>query len=82
MAAHWCLCKLGGLLSLWGSSCCNSCFLGAPERKRPLDWYTNWGFCANGVALLHYQSDKLGRTGTSLSPQLSALITDEGLVFF
>lgn len=64
MAAHWCICKLRVLLSLWDSSCCPSWFLGSYERKRSLDWHTNGCFCASHVALLHYKSNKLGRTGT------------------
>ena len=67
MAGLRCLCQPRIILSMWTSSWCHFGFLGPVERKGPLDWNTNWFFCASSSALYHNKLYRLGKTGLSSS---------------
>ncbi|KAK4608566.1 hypothetical protein RGQ29_002106 [Quercus rubra] len=62
-ATYRSLCQLGGVLSLWDSSCCGSGFHDKFKRKGPMDWNTNWCFCSDSFALYYNKLHKLGKTG-------------------
>lgn len=67
MAGPGCLCQPRGILSLWTSCRGSIGFLGAVERKRPLDWNTSGCLCASFSALCHDKLYRLGKTGNLFS---------------